>query len=192
MGYIVRSECGDLREFLDVLVTKGSLVLLPDNTLDPQEFTDLLNLYELGLDETECIALAKQHGLSVCTDDEAARRAAAQHLGDDRVLGSLRLIRECVCQGLVSVQAAHVAYETMKARGAFLPSVSAVWCHPSRARRSSISANGRSGEILTPGRPALVASPNACCGQNNRLQLPTEKLEVAPNCTQTMLLSTFA
>jgi len=127
MGYIVRSECGDLREFLDVLVTKGSLVLLPDNTLGPQEFTEVLNLYELGLGETECIALAKQHELSVCTDDKAARRAAAQHLGDGRVFGSLRLIRECVCQGLLSAQTAYAAYETMKARGAFLPSVSAVY-----------------------------------------------------------------
>jgi predicted nucleic acid-binding protein len=125
MGYIVMGECGDLREVLEAWVSSGMLVMLPDNALDPEEFADVLNLYGLGLGETECMALAKQQDLCVCTDDKAARRAAAKHLGEERVLGSLRLIRECVRYRLLSAQQAHAAYETMKDQGAFLPPVSA-------------------------------------------------------------------
>jgi predicted nucleic acid-binding protein len=127
LGYIVRDECGDLQEFLDTQARTGNLTMLPDNALTPQEFTDVLNLYDLGLGETECIALAKQLSLSVCTDDRAARKAAAEHIGENRVFGSLRLIRECVCRGLIPAQDAFLAYETMKARGAFLPCVSAAY-----------------------------------------------------------------
>jgi predicted nucleic acid-binding protein len=123
LGYIVRGECGDLQGFLDSQAIDGRLVMIPDNTLTPQEFTEILNFYELGSGETECIALAKQLGLSVCTDDRAARRAVIAHLGADRVIGSLRLIRECVCRSLLTVQDACLAYESMKAGGAFLPPV---------------------------------------------------------------------
>jgi predicted nucleic acid-binding protein len=127
MGYIVRSECGNLQGLLDSLVVKGSLVMLSDIRLGPQEFTDILNLYDLGLGDTECIAFAKKEGLIVCTDDKAARKAAIEHLGTDRALGSLRLIRECVCQGLLTSHAACLAYETMRAQGAYLPVVSSTY-----------------------------------------------------------------
>jgi predicted nucleic acid-binding protein len=124
IGSIVRSECGDLCDFLDLQAASGILVVLPDDTLSPIEFAEILNLYDLGLGETECIALAHQRTLCVCTDDKAARKAAVQHLGADRVLGSLKLIRNCVCQRLLGSQEAFIAYELMKSRGAFLPPIS--------------------------------------------------------------------
>jgi predicted nucleic acid-binding protein len=127
IGSIVKDECGDLQEFLRTQEAKGTLIILPDDTLNPQEFTDVLNRYDLGLGETECIALAKQQEFCVCTDDKAARRAAAKHFAEDRVLGSLRLIRECVCQGLLTAPDAFLAYEVMIARGAFLPCISAAY-----------------------------------------------------------------
>lgn len=123
LGYIVRSECDDLQEHLDAFASDGKLIFLADDTLTPHEFAEILNLYELGLGETECIALAKQQGLSVCTDDKAARKAAAEHLGAGRVVGSLGLVRECVHRGLMTLQEACVAYNAMKACGAFLPPI---------------------------------------------------------------------
>ncbi|MGC1105481.1 MAG: hypothetical protein WA876_03005 [Candidatus Acidiferrales bacterium] len=123
IGCIVKNECGGLDGFLDLHAAQGSLAILPDDTLTPVEFAEVLNLYDLGLGETECIALAKQRELSVCTDDKAARKAAVQHLGEERAFGSLRLLRTCVCQGLLASQDAFLAYEMMKARGAFLPEV---------------------------------------------------------------------
>jgi predicted nucleic acid-binding protein len=124
IGYIVRDECGDLQQFLDLEVAKGALMMIATQSVAPQAFAEVLNLYDLGLGETECIALAKERSLSVCTDDKAARKAVTQHLGEGRVVGSLGLIRECVREGLLSAGDAFIGYETMKARGAFLPCVS--------------------------------------------------------------------
>jgi predicted nucleic acid-binding protein len=125
VGYIVREECEGIKRFIDIQVSAGTLVLVPDSTLTARKFAEILGLYDLGLGETECIALAEQQGFLICTDDKAARKAATRHLGSERVLGSLRLLRECVCQGLLAPGKAFVAYEAMKAAGAFLPSVPA-------------------------------------------------------------------
>lgn len=124
VGAIVRDECGELRDAFDVYAHCGRIVLLPDDTLIAAEFTRILNLYELGLGETECIALAEQRGLTVCTDDKAARMAAIRHLGEGRVLGSLRLLRTSVCERLITSDQAWASYLTMKMRGAFLPNIS--------------------------------------------------------------------
>lgn len=123
IGYIVRAECADLQGVLDEEAKKGRLILLPDETLSPDEFAHILDLYDLGLGETECIALAQQRGFSVCTDDKAARRAAIECLGENRVLGSIRLLRECVCRRSMTPQGALIAYQGMKACGAFLPAI---------------------------------------------------------------------
>ena len=125
MGTIVRGECGDLATYLDQEASKGRLTVLPAKMITPTRFADILYRYELGLGETECIVHAEQRTLVVCTDDMAARNATKIHLGETRVLGSLRLIRECVCFGIITSQQAYIGYELMKTRGAFLPDVSA-------------------------------------------------------------------
>lgn len=125
MGVIVKGECGDLSGVLNLYVTDGRLILLPDQTLLLSEFTAVLEEYDLGAGETECIALARQQGLTVCTDDKAARRAATSYLGANRVLGSLALIRECVRSGRLSPSDAIIGYRTMRLCGAFLPDLEA-------------------------------------------------------------------
>jgi predicted nucleic acid-binding protein len=121
MGTIVRGECGDLTLYLDEQTAKGRLKILPGRTIAPTHFADILDRYELGLGETECIVHAGQLDLSVCTDDRAARAATMAHLGEARVLGSLRLIRECVCAGIITSGQAYVGYEMAVSQGAFLP-----------------------------------------------------------------------
>jgi predicted nucleic acid-binding protein len=123
MGTIVRGECGDLTAYLDEQANKGRILILPGKTITPSHFADLLNRYELGLGETECIVHAERHVLTVCTDDGAARAAAKAHLGEARVVGSLRLIRECVCAGIITPNQAYVGYELTKSRGGFLPEI---------------------------------------------------------------------
>jgi len=125
MGTIVRGECGDLTPYLDQETRKGRLAILLGKTVTPTQFADILNRYELGLGETECIVHAEQRALIVCTDDKAARRATKMHLGETRVLGSLRLIRACVCSGNITSVQAYVGYELMKSPGAFLPDIPA-------------------------------------------------------------------
>ncbi len=130
MGTIVRGECGELSHSIEKHVTNGRLTILPGKTLMASQFSRILNLYELGLGETECIAHAEQRVLIVCTDDKAARRAAEDHLGTGRALGSLALIRKCVCSGKINPHVAYVGYELMKAKGAFLPDVPSTYFDP--------------------------------------------------------------
>jgi predicted nucleic acid-binding protein len=121
VGPIVVGECENLSPSLSQHITSGNLVELPDGSISASEFAQVLDKYDLGLGETECIALARRHGYTVCSDDKAARKAATRHLGSGRVTGSLHLLRECVRLGQMTSQAASAAYETMRSRGAFLP-----------------------------------------------------------------------
>jgi predicted nucleic acid-binding protein len=123
IGTIVRGECGDLTPFLDEQVKRGRMTILPGKIITPVIFAEVLNQYELGLGETECIVHAEQKTLVVCTDDMAARAVAKIRLGEARVLGSLRLIRQCVCEGSLTSAEAYARYELMRSRGAFLPDV---------------------------------------------------------------------
>jgi predicted nucleic acid-binding protein len=125
MGTIVRGECGDLTPYLDEQAKSGRIIILPGKNISPMQFADILNRYELGLGETECIVHAEQRALTVCTDDKAARKAVKTHLGETRVLGSVRLLRECVCAGMVTSDQAYISYELTKSRGAFLPDIPA-------------------------------------------------------------------
>lgn len=124
IGPIVKLECGGLDGFFDGHVASGGLIALTDEELSVAEYTRLLNIYDLGEGETECIAFAGLRNLTVYTDDKAARRAAAQELGEERALGGLRLIRACVSEGLLTCKDAYIAYEMMKSKGAFLPELS--------------------------------------------------------------------
>lgn len=130
MGTVVRGECGELSSSIEKHVSNGRLTVLPGKTVTATQFAHILNLYELGLGETECIAHAEQRVLTVCTDDKAARRAAELHLGTGRVVGSLALIRECACSQRITSLAAYVSYELMRSKGAFLPDVSSSYFDP--------------------------------------------------------------
>jgi len=123
MGTVVRGECGNLGAFIEENVSKGRIIILHGKSLTASEFSRVLVLYGLGLGETECILHAEHRCFSVCTDDQAARRAADTHLGPGRVLGSLALVRECVCKKKITADVAYTGYESMKAKGAFLPEV---------------------------------------------------------------------
>jgi len=125
MGTIVRGECGEVTHYIDDQARKGRIVILPGSIIAPLQFAEILHRYELGLGESECILHADERDLTICTDDKAARAAALSYLGNDRVVGSLRLVRECVCAGITTSHQAYVGYESMRAKGAFLPDMDA-------------------------------------------------------------------
>src|ERR1700734_2890640 len=76
VGSIVRDECTDLQDLLDQLAQDGLLNIRTDEGTTPEAFANILDLYDLGLGETECITLAKSLDYAICTDDKAARKAA--------------------------------------------------------------------------------------------------------------------
>lgn len=118
VGSFVKEECG---AFLQPYIDSGLLGELSDARLSSAEFSRVLDCYDLGFGETECIAFALLDGMSVCSDDAKARKAAQSELGESRVIGTLFLLRQCVKNGTLTAESALAAYEQMRAKGAFLP-----------------------------------------------------------------------
>ena len=118
VGAFVKEECGP---FLKPFLENGSLKELSDDRVSSVTFSKILSRYDLGFGETECIVFATLDAMAVCSDDLKARRAAQTELGENRVTGTLFLLRECVKNGALTAHGALVAYEQMRTKGAFLP-----------------------------------------------------------------------
>ena len=118
VGAFVQEECGP---FLKPFLESGLLKELSDQRMSFAAFSEILARYDLGFGETECIVFAALDAMAVCSDDAKARRSAQAELGENRVTGTLFLLRECVKDGALTSHGALVAYEQMRAKGAFLP-----------------------------------------------------------------------
>ena len=118
VGSFVKDECG---EFLLPYIEQGLLKELSDERMPSAAFADVLARYDLGFGETECIVFASLEGMSVCSDDAKARKATQTELGEHRVTGTLFLLLECVKNDVLTADSALIAYEQMRAKGAFLP-----------------------------------------------------------------------
>jgi predicted nucleic acid-binding protein len=105
----------------------GKLRFVHSDSVPAETYLDLLMAYQLGEGETECIALALFHPYVLCCDDAKARSVAAKLLGESRVVGSLRLLKWCVEEGVMSYDKAFSFYEAMKSSGGFLPDKDADW-----------------------------------------------------------------
>lgn len=120
IGPAVLDESAPLEVTIEAARASGRIIDITEDKVDLAVYASVRNP-KLGDGETECITLAVQYGYLVCTDDGLARQAAITRLGAARVLGSLRLLIECVQAGLLTQQAAFAAYEAMVSYGAFLP-----------------------------------------------------------------------
>lgn len=121
---LVAGECdpscaANIKAFSD----NGWIELLNSSQIPAQLYLDFLQNYELGEGETECIALCCVTQYHFCCDDNRARRVAREHIGEGRILGSLRLVRWSVVERLLSPAEAFAAYQRMKSAGGFLPEV---------------------------------------------------------------------
>jgi predicted nucleic acid-binding protein len=126
IGPLVENECGPDDPEVSAAIVDGSIARLDDDALSANAFTNLLELYDLGDGETECLAFADSDvQFVICTDDGAARTAAASRFGVDRVVGSLFLLRECVRKRLLTSEQARALYKVMRDMGGFLPDLAA-------------------------------------------------------------------
>lgn len=115
-----RAECA--AELL-ALKAGGALSFIDDAEIPAARVLELLAQFGLDPGETESIAACESLGYSLCSDDGAARKLAAQLLGTFRVIGSLRILRWCVEERVVRCSAAFGVFGTMRDRGGFLPSM---------------------------------------------------------------------
>jgi predicted nucleic acid-binding protein len=109
------------------LEKQGAIWFVDPEKISAEIFLQLLEEHDLGEGETECIALALKHPFVLCCDDQKARNVATNLIGAERVVGSLRLIKWCVADGLLTSTAAFKIYQSMKAAGGFLPELNQSW-----------------------------------------------------------------
>lgn len=114
---------GPQRADIERLLATGLVGAGSDNYVPASVYLELLGRHQLGPGETECLCAAMVYGWSVCCDDRRARRILAAELGEERLCGSIGLLREAVRDGLTTREEALAAYEQMKSRGGFLPDI---------------------------------------------------------------------
>nr|WP_137117914.1 hypothetical protein [Azospirillum argentinense] len=113
------------------LLADGLMDVIDDSAISAELYADLLISGGLGDGETECIVACIGLGYDLCCDDKKARALGQKHLGQDRVVGTIRLLRWCVEENLIECNAAFRIFRTMKAAGGFLPKLqSSFFCNP--------------------------------------------------------------
>ena len=126
VGPTVLQECVGSDEVVDMVrkaVDDGRVGVLDDSQISGALFLSLLERFKLGPGETECLTFAVDSDAVICSDDLKARQVAASEFGEDRVTGSLGLLRDAVRSGVTTAQLAWEAYERMKQEGGFLPDI---------------------------------------------------------------------
>ncbi|MDJ1500328.1 hypothetical protein [Xanthocytophaga agilis] len=119
IGPLVKEECEKHNE-LDDAIAKELLELLPDVSL--QQFKLLKGKYNLGDGETECIINCMNNfSFYLSCDDSKARRDAAKEVSEERVKGTLFLLREMRIQNLLDCDGTIDRLQLMKSKGGFLP-----------------------------------------------------------------------
>jgi predicted nucleic acid-binding protein len=129
-GPQVRSECRSIGSVLDLAFGASRIELLDDAVLPASLFFQLLERYELGAGETECLAFASVQPLLICSDDRRARNVTTRELGEGRVIGTLGLLIRATELSVLTPNAAIAAYELMRRRGGFLPDIPATTFSP--------------------------------------------------------------
>lgn len=105
----------------------GLIKFVDPDEISADAFLDLLDRHDLGEGETECLALLQGSAMVFCCDDGRARNVGIGMVGAERVVGSLRLLKWSVSEGIMSGDEAFSFYETMKAAGGFLPDIAREW-----------------------------------------------------------------
>lgn len=100
----------------------GQIALIDDSEVSGSRFLEIVS-YSLGEGEAECIANCEHFGFVFATDDRRARQVGKSILGEDRIIGSLGLLRLAVEQHLITASTAVGHVEEMRATGGFVPSV---------------------------------------------------------------------
>ncbi|MFE6009156.1 hypothetical protein ACFQ65_36290 [Streptomyces sp. NPDC056450] len=124
VGSLVRDEASSASEVLDLELAKGSLTLADEGLVPYSAFLAAKNDMGLGDGETECILIASALQCQIACDDGRARKAAIKRLGHESlVTGSLGLMQRACSHGLITTEAAQLAYQEMRKLGGYLPQI---------------------------------------------------------------------
>ena len=124
---LVIGECGPSCAAELLRLEKSGSLRFDPQTISAELFLQMLEDFDLGEGETECLALSVTEAYVFCCDDGRARNIGKAKLGADRVVGSLRLLRWSVEDALINADRAFAIYQKMKGAGGFLPDMTRDW-----------------------------------------------------------------
>lgn len=125
VGAAVMDEIPSAAEEIKQVVATGLLRFIDDNVITAKAFSQAKQEMQLGDGETECILAAAIMGYCIACDDKKARREAKARLDpEERVTGSIGLLRALCAAGKASPQEALAVYQLMIERGGYLPEAS--------------------------------------------------------------------
>ncbi len=122
----VYAEIRSIREDLQCLIDAGILRFIDDNSISASQYLELKEKHELGDGETECIVFAISNYCTLVFDDNAARKTAHKLIGENRVTGSIGILRACVAHSLLTREEAYAAYVRMKNAGGYFPEMTII------------------------------------------------------------------
>jgi predicted nucleic acid-binding protein len=120
IGNIVLSECHN--ELCDKISNMECLIK-NFGEIPLEYYISILEEFNLGSGESECLCYGKLYNFSICTDDKKARRVGTRLLGESRVIGSIGLLKELNKQSIISREESYFYYLKMKSHGGFLPEI---------------------------------------------------------------------
>lgn len=120
----VRDESSSIAALVDQALNSGHLLPARDDQISADEFRARKAATGLGSGETECILIAEKSGCAMACDDGRARKKALQVLGsDERVIGSIGLLKMACESGVITSEQACDAVDLMRRCGGYLPAV---------------------------------------------------------------------
>lgn len=90
------------RERIDEAIQKGAIEVY---RVERIEALALFSRYTetLGIGEASCLALVKEEGWILATDDRHCRRLAEKEIGSDRIIGTVNILIEAIESGLLTI-----------------------------------------------------------------------------------------
>jgi len=123
MQGLVEDEIGENYAQVKEMAQLGKIQLISGDDVLASEVSVIAVRYNIGLGESECIAIGKKFSYDVASDDRKARLAVCSELGSNRIIGSLGLLKMAVQEGLLTPAAAFDVYKAMVSAGGFLPRI---------------------------------------------------------------------
>lgn len=119
---LVEDGCTSISSEIYEMVVKGYLSKFDGSLVGANKVSNIALSYSLGIGESECLAIAKDHGYDFICDDRKARKTARSFLPESsRITGSIGILCELIDAGHVSAAQAADALCQIRDCGGHVP-----------------------------------------------------------------------
>ncbi len=118
----MEDECTSVYDQINAMLEKGYLSKFDGSLVGVNKVSEIALNFSLGIGESECLAIAKDHGYDFICDDRKARRTARSLLSaNSKITGSIGILCELIDTGHVSALEATGALNQIREYGGHVP-----------------------------------------------------------------------